>query len=44
VATGGILLAQVIIGTPHAKAVPCDGHHDCYMTDRCDPDGVCRPI
>ena len=44
VATGSILLAQVIIGTPHAEAVPCDGDADCYPTDRCDPDGVCRPV
>ena len=44
VATGSILLAQAIIGTPHAEAVPCLVDADCYHTDRCDPDGVCRPI
>ena len=44
VATGSILLLQVIVGTPHAEAQPCQHHHDCYSTDRCDPDGVCRPI
>ena len=44
VATGSILLAQAIVGTPHAEAVPCIDDADCYMTDRCDPDGVCRPI
>lgn len=44
VATGSILLAQVIIGIPHAEAVPCNGHEDCYQTDFCAHDGVCRPI
>lgn len=44
VATGSLLLTQVIIGIPHAEAVPCIDDHDCYQTDRCDPDGVCRPI
>ncbi|MCY4566931.1 MAG: hypothetical protein OXD49_01365 [Candidatus Poribacteria bacterium] len=44
VATGSILLAQVIVGTPHAEACPCQSNDDCYSTDRCDPDGVCRPI
>ena len=42
--TGSILLTQVIVGTPHAEAWPCQSDHNCYPTDRCDPDGVCRPI
>ena len=44
VATSSLLLAQVIIGIPHAEAVPCIDHDDCYMTDFCAHDGVCRPI
>ena len=44
VATGSILLLQVIVGTPHAEAQPCEHHYQCYSTDYCAADGVCRPI
>ena len=44
VATSSILLAQVIVGTPYAEAVPCNDDEDCYHTEICAANGECKPI
>ena len=42
IATGSVLLAQAIIGTPEAAAIPCDKHEDCPNPPwACHPDGSC---
>ena len=41
VATGGVLLAQAIIGTPQATAGECCDHHPCPEGQVCD-EGTCR--
>ena len=41
IATGGVMLAQAIIGTPHAAAWQCDDNHPCPEGQVCDL-GTCR--
>ena len=41
IATGGVLLAQAIIGTPHADAGSCRGDWECRPHQRCHPHGSC---
>lgn len=42
-AVGSVLLAQAIIGTPHAEAKPCMHNDDCGAGHRCHEDGTCVP-
>ena len=41
VATGSILLAQAIVGTPHADAKPCRDDIDCPPHQKCHWHGSC---
>ena len=41
VATGGVLLAQAIVGTPHADAQPCMDDVDCDPDQKCHIHGSC---
>ena len=43
IATGGVLLAQSIIGTPEAAAWPCGDEKPCPMGYHCHPVGSCVP-
>ncbi len=41
-AVGSVLLAQAIVGTPEADAIPCREHGDCPNRPwKCHPSGSC---
>ncbi len=42
-AMGSVLLAQAIVGLPHAEAGPCDDDDDCDPGFSCHDDGSCHP-
>ena len=41
VATGSVLLAQAIVGTPNAEAGPCWHDDHCDGDQKCHNDGSC---
>ena len=42
-AVGSVLLAQAIVGMPHAEACPCDEDDDCADGFFCHDHGSCHP-
>ena len=42
VAAGSILLAQAVVGTPHAEAWMCQFNKDCALDEKCSV-GTCVP-
>ena len=42
-AVGSVLLAQAIVGMPHAEARPCHDWRDCDPAFFCHDDGTCHP-